>query len=201
MKIGIVGGTFNPIHLGHLMLGEYAYDSFELDEIWFMPNGNPPHKDISKSEVSTNSRIKMIELAIQNIDYFKLQTYEIMKKDVSYSYETMEMFSSIYPEYDFYFIIGSDSLFNLETWKYPEKLMKYCTILVACRENIDISLVIGRIGYLKGKYKASIELMPMPLLEISSSDIRNRISQMKSIKYIVPDKICNYIKDHKLYED
>lgn len=201
MKIGIVGGTFNPIHLGHLMLGEYAYEEYNLDEIWFMPNGNPPHKYIDKSECSTEERIEMTKIAIDKVSYFKYQSYEIERIEKSYSYQTMEAFTKQYSEDEFFFIIGSDSLFALEQWKCPEKLVKLCTILVACRENIDIVLVKKQISYLEQKYECKIVLLQMPLLEISSSHIRNRVKSGKSIKYIVPDEITTYIQDNKLYED
>lgn len=199
MKIGIVGGTFNPIHLGHLMLGEYAYKELELDEIWFVPNGNPPHKQLNSSEISTDMRVEMTEIAIADTEYFKVNTYEITNKRVSYSYETLEIFHMLYPDYEYYFIIGSDSLFSIEQWRYPERLLKSCTILVACRENMDIQLISNHIDYLEQKFGCRIILLQMPLLEVSSSDIRNRVASHKSIRYIVPDSIYHYIKKHKLY--
>lgn len=200
MKVGIVGGTFNPIHLGHLMLGEYAYEECGLDEVWFMPNGNPPHKNINRTQISTAKRIEMTKLAIEDTAYFRFHPYEINRTEVSYSYQTMEEFANIYPENEFYFIIGSDSLFALETWKYPDRLLKTCSLLVACRENIDIRKVKEHITYLNNKYRCSILLLQMPLLEISSSDIRRRVEQNQSIRYIVPDCIAHYIEENKLYE-
>lgn len=201
MKIGIVGGTFNPIHLGHLMLGEYAHEACGLDEIWFMPNGNPPHKKIFESEITTDVRINMTQLAIEGVPYFTLNTYEMDKRDVSYSYKTMEEFVRRYPEYEFYFIIGSDSLFTLDKWKCPEQLLQHCTILAACREHMDMDHMEQQIEYLKNKYSCEILLLEMPVLDISSSDIRSRVKHGKSIKYIVPDAVRNYIEDKNLYED
>ncbi len=201
MKIGIVGGTFNPIHLGHLMLGEYAHSEYNLEEIWFMPNGNPPHKYIDMSECSTEKRIEMTKIAIEGISYFKYQSYEIERSEKSYSYQTMETFAKMYEGNEFFFIIGSDSLFSLEEWKCPEKLVKLCTILVACRENLDIALVNKQISYLEQKFECKIILLQMPILEVSSSDIRNRVKLGKTIKYIVPDEVSVYINNNKLYED
>ena len=106
MKIGIMGGTFDPIHKGHLMLGEYAYRQFGLDKVWFMPNGTPPHKDNAKIGSEAEVRLNMVKLAIEGKDYFELQTYEIENQDVNYSYKTMEHFCEIYPNDEFYFIIG-----------------------------------------------------------------------------------------------
>lgn len=201
MKIGIVGGTFNPIHLGHLMLGEYAYEECNLDEIWFMPNGNPPHKNIADIEVSTKERIDMLNLAIEEVAYFSLQTYEMNKKEISYSYKTLEELKALHPDDEYYFIIGSDSLFMLEHWKYPERLLKQCTIVAACRENIDMKLLEVQIAYIEEKYACSIILLRMPLLEISSSDIRKRVGVQKSIKYIVPEQVGIYIEENKLYKE
>ncbi len=200
MKVGIVGGTFNPIHLGHLMLGEYAHEECGLDEVWFMPNGNPPHKTVNRSEISTEKRIEMTKLAIEDTAYFRFQPYEINRTAISYSYQTMEEFSRIYPDIVFYFIIGSDSLFALETWRCPDKLLRTCSILVACRENIDIRKVKEHITYLNTKYHCDILLLQMPLLEISSSDIRKRVEKHQSVKYILPDCIAHYIEENKLYE-
>lgn len=199
MKVGIVGGTFNPIHLGHLMLGEYAYKELELDEIWFMPNANPPHKNKKTFTTSILERKEMIELAIKDVPYFQYSTHEVDKKETSYSYRTMSELKAIYPSNIYYFIIGSDSLFSLETWKHPEILMTKCRILVACRSGADVSTINAQIHYLTQKYDCAIDLLEMPLLEISSSEIRNRIKQNKSIKYVVPDSVHSYIKSHHLY--
>ena len=134
MKIGIMGGTFDPIHNGHLMLGEYAYKEFQLDQIWFMPNGNPPHKSNDTIESQTQNRVEMVKRAIAGIDYFVLQPYEVDNKAVHYSYKTLEYFKGVYPEHEFYFIIGADSLFAIENWKQPDRLLKTCVILAAYRE-------------------------------------------------------------------
>ena len=98
MKIGIMGGTFNPIHNGHLMLGEYSYRSFGLDQVWFMPNGNPPHKAGISASYSADIRARMTKLAIQDVPYFRLEDYEVRRQELSYSYQTLEHFKEIYPE-------------------------------------------------------------------------------------------------------
>ncbi len=201
MKIGIVGGTFNPVHVGHLMLGEYAYEEANLDAIWFMPNAIPPHKLITNTEVSNADRSTMLQLAIQEQPYFELCSYELEREDqVSYTYQTLEQFQSLYPEHSFYFIIGSDSLFDLESWRCPEKVLGLCTLLVACRENIDLAVVHKQIHYLQEKYGCQIQLLQMPLLEISSSTIRERVKQGKNIKYLVSNSVRHYIGTHHLYQ-
>ena len=114
MKIGIMGGTFDPIHNGHLMLGNYAYKLFRLDQVWFLPNGNPPHKSSAAIESMTVNRVEMVQKAIQPYAYFRLEKYEVEGKEISYSYQTMQYFQDRYPEHEFYFIIGADSLFSIE---------------------------------------------------------------------------------------
>lgn len=112
MKIGIMGGTFDPIHNGHLMLGEYAARQFRLQRVWFLPNGNPPHKS---GEISIRHRIEMVKLALEGHDRFELNLYEAEKGTVSYSYDTIRNLNELYPEHEFYFIIGADSLFSIES--------------------------------------------------------------------------------------
>ena len=126
-----MGGTFDPIHNGHLALGQSAYEQFDLDEIWFMPNGNPPHKDQSSIKMDATIRSHMVELAIADKEAFRLEKYEILKKGVCCSYETMAHFVKQYPENEFYFIIGADSLFALESWVHPELLFPNCILLAA----------------------------------------------------------------------
>ena len=113
MKVGIMGGTFDPIHIGHLLLGEFAYEDFGLDEIWFVPNGNPPHKETKDSEQALRNRVEMVRLAIEHIPYFKLDLSEADTTKHSYTYQTMKEFNRLYPDVDFYFILGADSLFSI----------------------------------------------------------------------------------------
>lgn len=197
MKIGIVGGTFDPIHNGHLMLGAYAYDNFQLDEVWFMPNGNPPHKS---EEIKIDFRLDMVKLAIEDKDGFCLSTFEIEEKRHSYSYETLEKLQKIYPQDKFYFIIGADSLFTIEFWKEPARVLQACVILAACREDKDMNEMNTQIAYLTEKYNAEIKLLKMPLIDISSSDIRKKREKGESIDSLVPKKVLNYIETHRLYE-
>lgn len=201
MKIGIMGGTFDPIHNGHLMIAKTAYKQFNLDKVWFLPNGNPPHKAQTVIGSSVENRVKMVQLAIDGHSGFRVELYEASKKTVSYSYETMEHFTKIYPEDKFYFIIGADSLFTVEKWIHPERLFPTCTILAAYRDEMDTREEMYRqIDYLKEKYSARAKLLVSPLVKISSSELRERIRQGKSIKDFVPDKVAKYIVEEGLYE-
>lgn len=202
MKIGIMGGTFNPIHNGHLMLGEYSYRSYRLDQVWFMPNGNPPHKAGISTSYSADIRARMTELAIQDVPYFRLEDYEVKRQEPSYSYQTLEHFKEVYPEDSFYFIIGADSLFNINKWMKPERILKVCTILAAFRGDKDNSEIMNRqIELLKEQYGADtdIRLLSSPLMKVSSHELREMVSEGKSISGLVPETVEQYIKENGLY--
>ena len=201
MKIGIMGGTFDPIHKGHLMLGEYAKDLYNLDKIWFMPNGNPPHKLNSNIESQTNHRVEMVKLAIEEKDYFDLQLYEVERTEVNYSYLTMQHFNKQYPDDEFYFIIGADSLFAFETWKHPELLVKTCKILAAYRDGKNTSEMEEQIQYLNLKYGAEIYLLNTPNVDISSSGIRCMIKNEEDIRNLIPESVFSYIQSNNLFRD
>lgn len=201
MKIGIMGGTFDPIHIGHLLLGEFAYEDFGLDEIWFMPNGNPPHKDTTDTDTALNHRIEMIKKAIQGVPYFRLNLHEADTAKHSYTYQTMQEFNRIFPEHEFFFILGADSLFSIEQWRFFREIFPTCTILAAMRDDKDSDVMRRQIQYLKEKYGAQISLLQAPLLEISSTVIRDRVSRDLGVRYMVPDLVAEYIKTNHLYKD
>ena len=201
-KIGIMGGTFDPVHNGHLMLADTAYRQFDLDQIWFLPNGNPPHKKEENIGTDARHRSRMVALAIQGRDYCRLEEYEVRRREVSCSYQTLEHFRKQYPEDEFYFIIGADSLFAIETWVHPERIFPACVILAACRDDHDtLEEMKVQIEHLKTVYpKARIQLLRSPLIPVSSSEIRRKIRAGLSIAEEVPEEVEAYIKEEELYE-
>ena len=200
MKIGIMGGTFDPIHNGHLMLGHAAYETFYLDQIWFMPNGNPPHKKSETIKSTAEDRMKMTSLAIAPFPEFVLQPYEALRAEVSCSYQTMEHFSKIYPDDEFYFIIGADSLMAIETWIHPERIFPTCTILATYRNEVKTKEEMNRqIQYLSEKYHAKIRLLETPLMPVSSHELRASLQSGDSVSEYMPAAVCSYIKQHHLY--
>ena len=201
MKIGIMGGTFDPIHNGHLMLGRFARDLFHLDEIWFMPNGTPPHKASDSIESRTEQRVEMVRRSISNEKDFVLQLYEVENQEVNYSYLTMEHFREIYPEHKFHFIIGADSLFNIEKWKCPERLLKTCVILAAYRDGKNKQEMDEQIAYLNQKFGADIHLLNTPNVAISSSEIRKKLELHEDVSDVMPACVYEYILENKLYEE
>ena len=182
-KVGIMGGTFDPIHNGHLIIAQCALESYQLDEILFVPSGIPWLKDISKV-LNKKTRVSLTGLAIEGNQSFALSTIEIDREGNSYSYKTVEELKEQNPDVDYYFIMGADSLFEIETWKNPAELMKNCIILVAVRDEYNDIQMNEQIHYLQEKYHAEINLLQTPRLDISSTDIRRKVAEGKSIRYI-----------------
>lgn len=200
MKIGIMGGTFDPIHNGHLMLGQAAYEAFQLDQVWYMPNGNPPHKDIARCGTDVQDRAEMVKLAIAPYKEFRFEPYETKRADVSYSYRTMEYFKALYPDHEYYFIIGADSLFMIEQWVRPERLFPTCTVLAAYRDEINTRRAMeDKIRELTKTYHARIRLLVTPLMKISSHELREAVKEGKSIARWVPESVAAYIREKHLY--
>lgn len=197
-KVGIMGGTFNPIHFGHLLLAETAFHQFHLDEILIMPTKNPYYKKISNS-VTEKDRVAMVELAIEDNRHFRLSKEELDREGTTYTVETLSHLTKKNPDYEYYFIMGADSLYHIESWKEPEKILEMATIVVAGRAGTGTSLS-SQIEYIENKYEASIYRLNSPVLEISSNDIRRRVRDGESIRYLLPSKVVDYIYEHDLYK-
>jgi len=199
-RVGIMGGTFNPIHIGHLIIAEAAYEAYNLDEVLFVPSGVSYMKDQSEI-LDAKKRVHMTGLAIENNPHFALSTIEIDRDGNSYSYETLETLRKQNPNTEYYFLVGSDTLFALETWKHPEILLPSCTILVAVRDGVPMEKMEEHAKYLEEKFGGSIKLLPTPNIEISATDIRNRIAQNRNVKYFVPDAVLDFINKYDLYKN
>lgn len=188
MHIGILGGTFNPIHIGHLILAEEAYYKLKLDKLIFVPAFIPPHKN-TQELVSAKDRLAMVKLAIEDNPAFDVSTYEIDAKKKSYSIDTLREFRSIYgDEAQLCFITGSDSLKDLFSWKNINDIFKISKFIVANRPGYPIKEI--------PKEADTVVITP---IEVSSEDIRKRLKEGRSIRYIVPEKVRKYILDNKLY--
>lgn len=198
-KVGIMGGTFNPIHTGHLVLAQTAYEDFNLDQVLIMPTKNPYYKNIA-SMVSDKDRLSMIELAIEDNPAFALSLIEFERDGATYTVDTLECMHCENPQEEYYFIMGADSLYHFETWKNPERILELCTILVATRDNVSSSAIESQIAYMEDKYDySSIFYLNSPNFEISSHDIRNRLSSGRNVRYFLSEKVDHYIKKHQLY--
>ncbi len=199
-KIGIMGGTFDPIHIGHLILGQLAYEQFGLEKVYFMPSSNPPHKQDCSVTPDIN-RCAMVDLAIYNNDRFSLSLLEVNRGGFTYTADTLRELKEKYPEAEFYFIVGGDSLASIEKWREPEVVLQLCHLVAAVRDEVNEEEIEKQIAYLNDKYGCKIEKLHSPNIELSSSMIRDNVKNQKSIKYYVPELVEEYIKKHKLYRD
>lgn len=197
-KIGILGGSFDPIHNGHLAIAESAYRDFNLDEIWLIPAGHSPNKDEYKM-TSAIVRAEMTALAAQNLPHFKLSTYEIDKEGTSYTYLTLSDFKEQYPNTDFYFIMGADSLDYFDAWRHPEIICQKAIILVAVRDDMDLNDINEKIEHIKTQFHAEIYPLSCDKIDISSSEIRANLQNRKDICDMVPQAVADYITKHNLY--
>lgn len=198
-KTGIMGGTFNPIHMGHLLLAETARIQYELDEVLFIPSGKSYQKqnlEIPAGKV----RADMTLLAVDENPYFFVSYMEIERPGNTYTYETLKALKQQEPDTEFYFILGADSLFSMETWKHPEEIFASCTILVAARNEKDQREIEAKIFNLQEKYHACIHFLSCEKTDISSTQIRKLIREGKSVRHLVPDKVIQYIEKKKLYQ-
>lgn len=195
-KVGIMGGTFNPIHNGHIALAQSAYKTLALDKVLFMPSG----KSYMKNRVlDARQRIAMIDRAISPYPYFELSTIEVERVGNTYTSETLRLLNQQNPQIHYYFIMGADSLFHIETWKDPEIIFSLSTLVCAVRDEYDHDdLEKKRIEL--GEKGADIVLLNMPEINISSSDIRKRVGQKLPISSLVPDDVAKYIRQEHLYE-
>jgi nicotinate-nucleotide adenylyltransferase len=187
MKSGILGGTFNPIHLGHLILAEEAREKLELDRIIFMPAYLPPHKDTS-DVAKASDRYQMIKLAIKKNKHFSVSDLEIKRDGRSYTIDTIREFRHKFPEDEIYFITGSDLLKYLDEWKDLPEIIKMVKFVVATRP-----------AYPLEKIPAYIRTVAIRAVDISAFEIRSCIKEGRSFRYLVPEAVYDYIVKRKLY--
>ncbi|HBA51027.1 MAG TPA: nicotinate-nucleotide adenylyltransferase [Lachnospiraceae bacterium] len=201
-RIGIMGGTFNPVHVGHLMLAEWVRDALKLDEVWFIPTGSSYMKD-SRDILPGRERLHMVELAIQDNPFFRCLDLEIVREGRTYSYETLEQLRAGYPEDMFYFITGADCLFAIDSWKNPERIFSNCTLAAAGRGDVSLEEMGGKKRELEQKFqmREEIQVIPFLSLSVSSTLIRRRILQGQSIRYLVPDRVISYIEEKGFYRE
>ncbi|MBQ0145757.1 MAG: nicotinate (nicotinamide) nucleotide adenylyltransferase [Lachnospiraceae bacterium] len=198
-RIGLLGGTFDPPHNGHIILAENALKQMNLDTVILLVSPDPPHKQ-DKQITAFSHRYNMSGLAAEGKDGILVSDYETHLPVPSYTAQTLEHLKDQYPNDVFYFIIGEDSLDNIEKWYHPEKVMKLTELIVAVREeNFESRTIEDQINYLKTKYGAVIHLLKSDYVNISSTGIRSNIINGKNIKGLVPEKVEEYIWKEKLY--
>ncbi len=188
MKIGILGGTFNPVHYGHLILGEQVLGQLKLDRVIFVPTFMPPHKS-SKNVISAKDRLKMISLAVKGNPHFAVSDIEIKRQGKSYTVDTLRSIKKKHPHASLYFICGSDLVSEIPSWKDVREIYKLARFVLAKRPGFGKRLT--------GKNFLKIDVAQV---DISSSLIRQLVKSCSSIRYLTPGNVAQYIRKHKLYK-
>jgi len=199
-KIGILGGSFNPIHIGHILMCRYTYEQLDLEKVYLMPNEKPPHKKGDQSMLLADHRLNMCKIVQKNNDFIETISVEIGNNKTNYTVETMEhLLENQFKNYEIYFIVGADSILQIETWREYEKLFQLINFVCIMRPSYNEETVENKISSLEQQYNITIERIEMPLIGLSSTNIRNRIMEKKSIKYMLDSDIIDYIHSNSLF--
>lgn len=187
-RLGILGGTFDPPHIGHLILAQNAFENFKLDKVLFIPAAIQPHKQ--KREVSPPQvRLHLLQLALEDDDRFDISDIEMKRSGPSYTIDTLHSLQKLYPEARLYFIIGGDNISDIAAWKDTDSIFEVAEVVAALRPD----------SQLEGPFKDRVRLFDMPQIEVSSSEIRKLVRHGKSVEYLVPDKVEKYIRENGIY--
>ena len=198
-RIGIMGGTFDPIHMGHLITAEMVRTDAHLDEILFIPSARPPHKDGARA-ASAEDRLIMTERAVQDNPYFSVSDIELRRDGPSYTVDTIAELRADLGEAEIFFITGADAMNDLYLWHEPEQLLRSCRFIVATRQGVPLDEVLLAEKF-SAEERSHIEVLPTPHLEISSTVIRARIRAGLSIRHLVPRAVEEYIEKRGLYRE
>lgn len=189
MRIGIMGGTFNPIHQAHLAMAEQVRKQLHLDEVWFIPDNVPPHKEVT-NQVSAKDRCAMLELATHGNQYFHVKLFEILRGGVSYTVDTLRYLKKRAPKNQYYLIMGTDQINSFDQWREPNEIARLANLVGVKRPN-----------YPTNEINYPVIWVDAPMLEISSTQIRNLVANGGSIRYLVPEAVRLYIDSRGLYRD
>ncbi len=198
-RIGLLGGTFDPIHTGHLIVAQVVLEKFNLEKIVFIPTGIPPHKKW-KEVTDPYHRYMMTVLATNLNPLFEVSRFEIEKEGPSYSIDTIRHFNEFYQDGDLFFITGIDTILDLITWKDYQHLPELCDFICATRPHFSFEALNQKVYRHFPQLKHHVHYVNVPLIQISSTDIRDRCKNGQSISYMVPDQVAAYIKKEGLYQ-
>ena len=201
MRTGIFGGTFDPIHLGHLIIAEAAADELKLDRVILMPSHISYLKEGREDGVSSAAdRLAMTYAAAGSNPHFAVSDMEIQRGGNSYTYETLEAFHAADPDEKLYYIVGADTICGMGSWRFPERIFPHCIVVGALRpDQVDMVSLMESADRLRAEYRARIQFLDVPAIGISSTQIRSRVREGKSIRYLVPEAVESYIEDRGLY--
>ncbi|GAB4139967.1 MAG: nicotinate-nucleotide adenylyltransferase [Planctomycetaceae bacterium] len=200
MRVGIFGGTFDPVHYGHLLLAEQCREQCQLDSIWFLPSGLPPHKQ--DAEITPGSvRVEMLRLAISGHDDFTINDMELKRTGPTFTVDTLQQIhkEEDNPELKLFFLMGADSLLELKTWREPDRIAQLATIVAVNREGLSLPNPDQLCRELGSELMSRVVSVAIPRLDLSSSDIRQRVREGKSIRYMTPRAVEVFIQQRKLY--
>lgn len=201
-RIGILGGSFDPIHQGHINIALSAREEFDLDEVWFIPAGHSPNKNESQM-TAADTRAAMVELAIAPYPFFAMSRIEIEAEETSYTYLTLTRLKEAYPDTKFFFIMGADSLDYFEHWFHPEIICEKATVLVAVRDSMDLAVIDEKIAAIKQLFPAEIYPIRGGRTDVSSTEIRTALSDMAAEQgddtIGIAKPVREYIWSHGLY--
>ncbi|HHV15771.1 MAG TPA: nicotinate-nucleotide adenylyltransferase [Gelria sp.] len=199
-SIGIMGGTFDPVHYGHLIAAEFARHEFKLDSVIFMPAARPPHKEINEV-LDSEHRYNMVKIAIRGNPALTISDLEMKRAGKSYTIDTVRYFLKHYSDSDIFFIMGADSLLTMHTWKDYQELSGLCRFVVATRPGYIIERSDPALKNLPSILWERMDFLPIPGLDISSTNIRQRVAENRPIKYLLPLEVEQYILDKGLYRE
>jgi nicotinate-nucleotide adenylyltransferase len=196
MRVGILGGTFNPPHLGHLIAAQEAYRELDLDQVMLIPAGIPPHKPVD-DEPGPEHRLELCRRAVGDDERFTVSDLELRRDGPSFTVDTLNLLRSQSPSDDLYLILGGDIAAGLPKWHEPERVLELATVAIAKRRGTAKAAVDDALAQLKGGERA--RFFQMPRIEISSTMVRRRVRAGQPIRYFVPDGVMHYIESHGLY--
>lgn len=197
MKIGLIGGTFDPPHIGHLIIAEQAYTQLGLETVWFAPVGQPPHKNAQRVSAAEH-RVEMTRLAIRDNPHFMLSLADVNRPTPHYITNLFEILVQQYPHIEWYLIAGSDSFAELPRWYEPKRLLQLTRLAVAERPGFQPDLT--KIELALPGIRERVSWVDSPLIDLASHDLQRRIRENLSLRYMVPEDVINYIGMHHLYQ-
>jgi nicotinate-nucleotide adenylyltransferase len=198
MKKAIFGGTFDPVHNGHIHIAREALDSLNLDKLIFMPSGNPPHKT-DRKVTDAQIRYEMVKMAAGSEERFEVSSFEIDQKRLSYTYKTMESVHAAEQDTEWYFISGADCLLDIEKWRHPERIFKHCKLAVFSRPGYTFQNILKQKAVIEEKYGIEIIILKTSVLDVSSTEIRNKIKNDEDVSYALNPAVYKLIKELGLY--
>jgi nicotinate-nucleotide adenylyltransferase len=196
LRLGILGGAFNPPHIGHLICAQEAVIQLELERVVFIPVGEAPHRELQE-DPGGEARLEMVELAVGDDERFGVSRIELDREGPSYTSDTLEQLRGEAPDDELFLILGGDQAAALGTWHEPEKVLEQATLAVFERMSWGRNAIVIKIGRMPGAER--VRYLDMPMIQVSSSSIRRRVREGLPIRYLVPDRVVEYIETNRLY--